>query len=280
MNGTGDDLHGIALSMDVEPWWAGDLVREGRGGGQDIVAPAVDALLGLLEGKGVRATFFVLGTVAEEDPGLVERIAAGGHEIGSHAYEHINLTETTRSAFLASEKRTVDILTSICGERPLGFRAPSCSVGPGTPWFHETLEKDLGYRYSSSVFPMRTPLYGYPGTPLGPYIPAGEPGGGHLLEFPPTVYRGPLLRMPVCGGVYLRFQPLWLVVRLLRKVLQERPAVLYIHPRDIYPLREKPPGIGLLSRLALFHGAGKTLEKIAGLLDTFDFKPVREVLSL
>jgi polysaccharide deacetylase family protein (PEP-CTERM system associated) len=267
--------------MDVEPWWAGDLMPEGYTGREDIVAPAVDALLDLLERKGARATFFILGTVAEEDPGLVKRIYARGHEIGSHAYEHINLGRTTRSAFLASERATVDILSSICGEKPLGFRAPSCSVGPDTPWFHETLERDLGYRYSSSVFPMRTPLYGYPGAPLAPYIPDGRGSGeSRLVEFPLTIYRGPLLRMPVCGGVYLRFQPLRLVVRLLAKVLEERPAVLYIHPRDICPLHEIPPKLGLVSRLALFHGAGNTLSKIEGLLEAFDFKPIREVLSL
>ncbi len=274
-------MNGIALSIDVEPWWAGDLTAEGYTGREDIVAPAVDSLLELLERKNVRATFFILGTVAERDPGLVERIAARGHEIGSHSYEHINLRETSRSAFLASEQATVDILSSLCGERPLGFRAPSCSVDRSMPWFHETLEKDLGYRYSSSVFPMRTPLYGYPGAPLAPYIPDGESGDeSRLVEFPLTIYRGPLLRIPVCGGVYLRFQPLRMVMRLLTKVLEERPAVVYIHPRDIYPLHEIPPDIGILSRLALFHGVGKTLGKIEGLLDAFDCKPIREVLSL
>jgi peptidoglycan-N-acetylglucosamine deacetylase len=273
-------LNGIALSMDVEPWWAGDLTTESYMGSEDIVAPAVDALLGLLKRRNAHATFFILGTVAEEDPGLVKRIAAGGHEIGSHSFEHINLGEMSRDAFLASEKATVDILSSICGERPLGFRAPNCSVDSNMTWFHETLERDLGYRYSSSVFPMRTPLYGYPGAPLGPYVPGGNGGEARLVEFPVTIYRGPLLRMPLCGGVYLRFQPLWLVVRLLKKVLEERPAVIYIHPRDIYPLKEIPPGIGMLSRLALFHGANKAMGKIEELLDVFDLKPVREVLSL
>ena len=267
--------------MDVEPWWAGDLTAEGYTGREDIVAPAVDSLLELLERKNARATFFVLGTVAEKDPGLVERIVARGHEIGSHSYEHINLRDTSRASFLASEKASVDILSSICGERPLGFRAPNCSVDRNMPWFHETLERDLGYRYSSSVFPMRTPLYGYPGAPLDPYVPGAKSGGeAHLVEFPLTIYRGPLLRMPLCGGVYLRFQPLRLVIRLLKKVLEERPAVIYIHPRDIYPLEKIPPDIGILSRLALFHGVSRTLGKIEGLLDAFDFKPVREVLSL
>ena len=273
-------MNGIALSVDIEPWWAGDLAGKDYENHDDIVAPALEILLGLLGEKNVRATFFVLGTVAEKDPGLVQRIAAGGHEIGSHSYEHRNLEEMSRDAFLASERLTVDILSSICGERPLGFRAPNCSVGRGMTWFHETLERDLGYRYSSSVFPMRTPLHGYPGAPLGPYVPAGDGGEGRLVEFPVTVYRGPLLRMPVCGGIYLRFQPLPLVIRLLRRVLEERPAVIYIHPRDIYPLKEIPPGIGPVSRFALFHGVEKTLDKLARLLDAFRFQPVGEVLSL
>jgi polysaccharide deacetylase family protein (PEP-CTERM system associated) len=275
-------VNGIALSIDVEPWWAGDLPRKDYDGHEDIVTPAIDNLLELLDEKGARATFFILGVVAERDPGLVERIAAGGHEIGSHGYEHINLADISRAAFIRSEKAVVDILGSICGERPLGFRAPNYSAERNVPWFHETLERDLGYRYSSSVFPMRTPLYGCPGAPLSPYVPNGKgtEGEATLVEFPLTIYRGPLLRMPVCGGVYLRYQPLRPVIHLLKKVLAERPAVVYIHPRDIYPLEEIPPDIGIFSRLALFHGVNKTLGKVEGLMETFDFKPIREVLSL
>ncbi len=273
-------MHGIALSVDVEPWWAGDLPRKDYEGHEDIVTPAVGDLLALLEEKNARATFFVLGSLAERDPGLVEKICAAGHEIGSHGYEHKNLRETTRGEFIRSESKTVEILASICGERPLGFRAANCSAGHDTPWLHHTLEKDLGYRYSSSVFPMRTPLYGCPGAPLAPYTPHGEgtSGGGSLVEFPLTVYRGRLVSIPLCGGVYLRFEPMWLVVFLLRKVLEERPAVIYIHPRDIRPLSDIPAGIDPLSRFALFYGVGKALDKLGKLLDAFDFQPLREVL--
>jgi polysaccharide deacetylase family protein (PEP-CTERM system associated) len=275
-------VNGIALSIDVEPWWAGNLPRKNYEGSEDIVRPAVEKLLSLLDRKGARATFFILGRVAEQYPELVSEIASRGHEIGSHGYEHKNLSDTTREDFLSSERKTIEILSSASAERPVGFRAANYSCGQDTPWFHETLERDLGYRYSSSVFPMRTPLYGHPGAPLHPYSPNGHHGGGEsqLLEFPLTVYRKSILKIPVCGGVYLRFQPLRLTVSLLKKVLEERPAVIYIHPRDICALGRIPNDIDMLSRFALFHGVRKTYKKVEGLLEAFSFKPIREVLRL
>jgi len=275
-------MNGIALSIDVEPWWAGDLPAKSYDGHEDIVVPAVENLLELLDEKDVRATFFILGSVAKSDPGLIKKISERGHEIGSHGYEHVSLSPTCREDFIESENATIDLLMSASGQRPVGFRAPNCSVRREISWFHETVAKDLGYLYSSSVFPMRTPLYGYPGAPLQPYTPNGRGEGAthRLVEFPFTIYRGRILRIPLCGGGYLRFQPLSMVISLLKKVLKERPAVINIHPRDIHPLGEIPDDIGPLSRFALFHGVEKTGGKLEKLLETFSFRPVREVLSL
>lgn len=273
---------GIALSVDVEPWWAGLILKRDYSDQPDITASAVRRLLQVLERKGARATFFILGRVAESDPALVEEIASQGHEIGSHGYDHTSIWDTEPPDFVESERMVIETLRSLTGERPIGFRAPNFSVRKDTVWVYEALEKDLGYRYSSSVFPMWTPLYGYPGMPLHPFIPNGGPRseGEGILEFPLTIYRRSVFKMPLCGGAYLRFQPAGMVRNLLARVLEERPAVVNIHPRDFFPLERIPDDIGRVKRVALFHGAGGTLAKLERLMDAFDFRPIREVLSL
>jgi polysaccharide deacetylase family protein (PEP-CTERM system associated) len=282
-----NDTPRIAFSVDVEPWWASDLIPKGMyEGHEDIVLPAVEELLLLMKRKGAYATFFVLGEIAEKHPEMVEEIARQGHEVGSHGYDHTNLYQLTPDDFLTRERKVIEILRSIVGTRPIGFRAPSFSIGRETSWIFEVLEKDLGYRYSSSVFPVHTPLYGYPGAPLQPHHPNQAAGDGEstgengLVEFPLTVYRKLRISLPICGGGYLRFQPVWLVSSLLKRVIAERPAVINIHPRDVYSLDKIPREINLVSRIGLFYGVDKTLAKLERLMDNFTFKPIREVLSL
>jgi peptidoglycan-N-acetylglucosamine deacetylase len=243
-------------------------------------------LLDVMDEHGARATFFVLGTLAEKEPELIEEIAVRGHEVGSHGYDHANICDTTSSEFTRSEKRVIDLLRDITGVRPLGFRAPNFSVTTYDTWLFKVLERELGYLYSSSVFPMRSPIFGLPGAPLHPHLPnrsmqaPGEMRGEGLVEFPVAVYRAAGMSIPVGGGGYLRFLPVRLVSLLLGRVIRERPAVVYIHPRDFYPLEENPGGMSALHHAALFHGVEGTMSKLIALMKEFRFHPVREVLSL
>lgn len=276
--------HALAMSVDVEPWWASDLLSADRFSPQDDELPEkVAAILDLLEEHGARATFFVLGREAERFPRMVEEIARRGHEVASHSYDHTDLHRLYPKEFLRTESRTREVLADLSGVMPAGFRAPSFSLDRETTWLYPALQ-ELGYRYSSSLFPLRTPFYGARGFPLSPFEVGGYPktrssrGDRSLVEFPLTVFRLGPLKIPVCGGAYLRFQPSSLVTRLLRDILRERPAVFFIHPRDLFPPADPPSDLRLPVRLALFGSLGDTREKFRRILEGFSIKPIKEVL--
>ena len=134
--------------------------------------PATEYLLAILREHGVRATFFVLGYVADQYPTLIERVAAEGHEIGVHGYFHRFVSRLTPELFAEELERSVQAVERITGEKPLGHRAPYFSINASTPWAFDVLEAH-GFRYDSSVFPMRSLLYGYPDAPRFAYRPAG-----------------------------------------------------------------------------------------------------------
>ncbi|MGQ9517642.1 MAG: polysaccharide deacetylase family protein, partial [Anaerolineae bacterium] len=199
-----------ALTIDLQEWYHAELVR-GRlpaGASIDQAPAAVRPLLALLKERAVQATFFVVGEVAERHPDLLREIAAAGHEIACHSYSHRPLWELTPaelSAELEGFRRLVD---DIVGDAPavIGFRAPTFSLDARSAWAVDVLVEH-GYRYDSSVFPMRTPLYGVPAAPLEPYrIRASsleQPDAhGRLVEFPMTVCRLGRWRIPVSGGTY------------------------------------------------------------------------------
>jgi len=276
----------LAMSVDVEPWWASDLLGDGWDPVEDELPEKAGHILDLLDQSGGKATFFVLGEVAERQPGMVEEIHRRGHEVASHGYDHTSLHRLTPQEFRRREERTIEVLSALTGERPLGFRAANYSVTEKTSWLYPIL-RQLGYRYSSSLFPVRTPFYGVPGSPLSPFPvqedSEGDGGreGSALVEFPLTVYRGRSLRflkIPICGGAYLRFQPTSLVIRLLKNTLARGPAVFLIHPRDLFPPPDPPPGLGPLVRGALFGSLGDTRVKFLRILQSFQVKPLREVL--
>lgn len=278
-------VHGkpiLAMSVDVEPWWSSELAVDGWGPVDEGLPSQVRAILDLFDEVGGRATFFILGEVAERRPEIVAEIRRSGHEIASHGYDHTSLHRLTPAEFRRREAKTRSILISLTGEGPLGFRAPNYSLQPSTSWVYKILE-DLEYRYSSSLFPMRTPLYGWPGMPFQPFLPGGEERKGeeipraNLVEFPVAVYSRLGIKIPICGGGYLRYQPTLLVAILLRRVARERLAVFDIHPRDLFPPPTKRE-LGLLPRLALCGSLGDTWIKFRKLSCSFHLRPIRDFL--
>lgn len=273
-----------ALTIDVEHWWCNEFLKkylpENR---EDQLIDSVKFILDILDRYNVRATFFVLGSTAEEHPEVLEMIYEKGHEIGSHAYSHEPLYRLTKGQFEEEIKQSIKIIYKTTGENPLGFRAPHFSINNKTKWAFEILERH-GFRYDSSIFPIRTNLYGVPNAPLTPYCPSKEDVSRHdpkgkIIEFPLSVLRLTRINIPISGGFYLRAFPLRFIKWALKKVSKERPAVIYIHPWEIYPYTPRlkvPP----LARFEAYHGTGlPALRKFEALLRELKFKPMGDIID-
>lgn len=238
-------------------------------------APVVHRLLDLLGERGVPATFFVLGWVAQQDPGLVRRIAAEGHELASHGWDHRRIPTQSRDHFATSVRRTRALLQDLSGQPVEGFRAPSFSIIPGFEWALDVLVEE-GHRYDSSLFPVRQhPSYGYP-CPVDPHWldrPAGT-----LLEFPPATLRWMGTNLPAAGGAYFRVLPTALVEGALEAAARRgAPGTFYIHP---WEFDEEIPrvGEGVLTGLRMRMGARRTWPRIDRLLKRFQFRTMGETL--
>ena len=197
-----------ALSIDLEFWYSAELVRPYAQEGNDLIIEMVEPILDLLDTHNTKATFFVLGKVAKKYPELIKEIFEKGHEIASHSYSHKTLFELGKDGFENEIRSSVSILRKITGERVRGFRAPTFSISNETIWALDILEK-YGFDYDSSVFPIRTKLYGVPNAPLHPYWPSfedisKEDEGHRILELPLTVCKFYFMKIPIAGGFYLR----------------------------------------------------------------------------
>ncbi len=227
-------------------------------------------LLDLFDGMQARATFFTLGWVAERNPELVKEIHARGHEVASHGYRHKMVTRMSPDEFRDDVTKTKDILEQITGEPVTGFRAASFSIVPDSLWAMEILEQ-VGYRYDSSMFPVRHDRYGMRGIPLAPH----RWPGSDLVEVPMSVL--PLFGYPVGvgGGGYLRQFPYRFTRWAVGRIHQEnRPVVTYLHPWEIDP--EQPvQQVGALTRLRHYRGLGGCENKVKKLLADFRFAPIR-----
>jgi len=204
----------------------------------------VDRILALLAEHDVHATFFTLGWVAERYPALVRRIIEGGHELASHGYEHHRATDQGYGEFLADIRLAKAVLEDIAGQPVRGYRAPSFSVGPDNDWAFDCIAT-AGYRYSSSVYPIRHDHYGVPD---GPRF-AHEVREG-LLEVPVATVRVLQSNWPAGGGGYFRLLPYRVSRWSLRRVnaVDGRPAMFYFHPWELDPGQPRVAGPGAKAR--------------------------------
>jgi len=196
----------------------------------------VHRLLDLCDEHCARCTFFVLATVAETYPLLVRSIHARGHEVASHGYSHRSLSDMTESEFLEDTLKARDILQSAIGCEVIGYRAPSFSVsGANVEWYYRVLSA-AGFRYSSSIFPGKTFLYGIPGFPGQPHRPVLNGRDVGLMEYP--ISRVDILWYGI--PYYMRLFPARLLTRLVRTRNQRGESVmLYLHPREIDPAQPR-----------------------------------------
>ena len=240
------------------------------------VERGVDEILDILAGAGhQRGTFFVLGWVADRNPALVRRIAAAGHEIASHGWAHRKLTTLTPAEFRRSVRRSKALLEDVTGRPVLGYRAPSFSVVPDRRWALDVLLEE-GYRYDSSVYPIRRPGYGYPGADRDPFWVVRP--SGTLLELPPATIDVGSLRIPAGGGAYLRHFPYALIRAALRSCAARGvPGMVYIHPWELDAGQPRMP-VGWLTRTRHYRGIETAAPKLRRLVAEFTFRPVADAL--
>jgi polysaccharide deacetylase family protein (PEP-CTERM system associated) len=270
-----------AMTIDVEDYFHvsafdGVVPRSSWATLECRVERNTDRLLEIFDRHGIKATFFVLGWVAERYPALVRRIAAAGHEIASHGFAHRLVYDLTPSTFRDDVRRSKAVIESAGGAAVHGYRAPSYSITPRSLWALDILIEE-GFSYDASIFPIHHDRYGIPVSARHPY--RIERKSGQLTEVPgSTVQWGPL-NMPVAGGGYFRIFPYqwtaWGIRRINAREL--RAAIFYLHPWEIDPDQPRLPA-GFLTRFRHYRNLTSTEQRLERLIRDFPFGPLRTVL--
>jgi polysaccharide deacetylase family protein (PEP-CTERM system associated) len=267
-----------ALTIDLEDWYQGlEISHACWDGYEDRVVLATHRLLELLLQVKVRATFFVLGHVAERHPDLIREVASAGHEVATHGHSHTLVYQQDPGQFRTELIRCVEKLEELSGTRVLGHRAPFFSITKDSLWAIDIVA-DLGLRYDSSIFPVTNYRYGISDAPRWPH--KIRRGNREIIEFPISTWRLMGRNIPVAGGAYFRIYPYRFTRTGLRAINREgQPAVFYLHPWELDP---DHPRIRLPRRIALTHyfNLGATEGRLARLLRDFRFAPIREVLDV
>ena len=270
-----------ALSFDVEEFFqVANLRAFYPEDAWDEVASRLDIgmerILRLLEEADARATFFFLGWVAERRPDWVRRVHAAGHEVASHGYDHRFLDAVGREGFDDHLRLTEEAIVAAGVPRPLGFRASTFTLTRRTWWAVEGLVR-RGYRYDSSIHPVRHPTYGIPG--FDPGISRLESPAGSLVEFPVSTLPFLGRNWPIGGGGYFRLLPGGLHRFLLSRLERlDRPAAIYLHPWEFDPDQPRVPA-SPGKRFRHYLNLDRSLARLERLLARFRFGTMREVLA-
>ena len=271
-----------AISIDVEDYFhvsalAPSIDRSDWDKMEYRAEASTDRLLALFDEFDTRATFFVLGWVARRSPQLIRAIHSAGHEVACHGLSHQLVYSQTPEQFRSETEISKSMLEDTIGQSVDGYRAASWSITSRSLWALDIL-LDAGFRYDSSIFPIRHDLYGIPGAPQHPDI-VRTPSGLDLLEFPPSTVSTFGLRVPISGGGYFRIFPYWLTRALMKRALDSTsaPLLFYLHPWEIDP---EQPRIRTSRKSAFRHytNLGKTESRLRRLLADFSWTTVRNVL--
>jgi polysaccharide deacetylase family protein (PEP-CTERM system associated) len=272
-----------AFTVDVEDYFqvegfANAIDRSSWDGFRTRVKANTSLLLEMLDERKVRATFFVLGWVARKHPEIVRQIAAAGHEVASHGMSH-RLIYTQAPDEFRRETRDAKALLEDLAQKPVtGYRAATYSITSRSLWALDVLCEE-GFRYDSSIFPMRHDRYGIPDAEQKPHV-LTTPGGARLVEFPISVLRYGGAKIPVAGGGYFRLFPYGLTRWALRKLnAQQQEFVFYIHPWEVDPDQPRVEGAGTLSRFRHYLNLGRCAARLGRLLGDFEFDTMHAVLE-
>jgi polysaccharide deacetylase family protein (PEP-CTERM system associated) len=258
-----------ALTIDVEDYFqvsafAPYIARADWDKRECRIERNVQRILALLDEHDTKATFFTLGWIAERYPQLVRDIVARGHELASHGYGHQRASDLQPAEFDEDIGRAKTLLEDLGGVEVRGYRAPSFSIGKTNPWAFDSLAR-AGYRYSSSVYPIRHDHYGMPDAPRFAY--AARDG---LIEVPATTLRIAAQNLPSSGGGYFRFFPYAVSRWLIGQVNREgQAAVFYFHPWELDPQQPRVPGIDAKTRFRHYLNLGRMERRLQRLLADF-----------
>ena len=232
-------------------------------------------LLDLFDKYEIKATFFVLGWVADRYPNIVKEIFSRGHEVASHGYSHQLVYLQTKAVFQEETKRSKDILEDIIQSEVVGYRAASYSITKDSIWALEVLA-DLGFKYDSSIFPVRHDRYGIVGAPRHPYVHDID-ANKSIVEFPLTTNKVFGKAMPIAGGGYFRIFPYWYFKSQFAKSVRNKPGVFYLHPWEIDPEQPKVKA-SKLSMFRHYYHLDKTEARLENMLESFEFTTMKDVL--
>ena len=261
-----------ALTIDVEDYFqvSAFATRIRRADWPRIecrVEANVERILQLLAGRQIHATFFTLGWIAERYPAMLRRLVDAGHEVASHGHAHQRASSQSRREFLHDVMLSKTILEQLTGQAVLGYRAPSFSIGAANLWALDVLQ-EAGYRYSSSIYPIRHDHYGMPDSPRFAWRPRGPQG---VLELPVSTVRLRGRNVPAGGGGYFRLMPYGLSRWLLRRIKSRdgQAGIFYFHPWELDPGQPRPPGLSTRTRFRHYLNLGRMEARLARLTGDF-----------
>ncbi|WP_036501434.1 XrtA system polysaccharide deacetylase [Nitrosococcus oceani] len=261
-----------AMTVDVEDYFQVSAFENiiARGSWDKLpcrVEQNTDRILQLFADREISATFFMLGWVAERYPTLIQRIVEAGHELASHGFSHIRVTQQNRDDFREDVSRTRKLLEDLSGTAVRGYRAASYSIGRSNLWAHEVLA-ETGYLYSSSIYPIHHDLYGMPEAPRFAFYPPAVPS---LLEIPVSTVELSGHKFPCGGGGYFRLFPYGLFRWAVRRVnqLDGQPCIFYFHPWEIDPEQPRQRGISMKTRVRHYLNLQRMEQRLLWLIGDF-----------
>jgi len=270
------------LSVDVEDYFhveafAGTVSRESWDQYPCRVVENCRRLLDMFDRHAVKATFFVLGWVADRFPRIVREISNRGHELACHSFWHRRVDSLTPAQFRSDTREACDAIEQAASVRVLGYRAPTWSIRRQSLWALDVLAEE-GFAYDSSIYPIRHDLYGIPGASRHSYTHACS-NGQTLLEFPPATLRIAGMTFPAAGGGYLRLFPLAYTFTAFRQFEKAgQSLVLYLHPWEIDPRQPRIAG-PVKSRFRHYTNLDRMEQRLEAILQNYRFVPFREHIS-
>jgi polysaccharide deacetylase family protein (PEP-CTERM system associated) len=265
------------LTIDLEEWYHAnytDGLFDNSQKYESRVVRNTETLINLFDAYDAKATFFTLGVIAEQFPELIRTLHEHGHEIATHGYGHQLVYKQDTREFEEDLLKSITFIEKAIGDKPVGYRAPSWSVNQDTGWVFPILKKN-GILYDSSIFPVKTFLYGFPGAPQFPF--SIEFGQDEILEFPMSTLKFGNQGIPFSGGFYFRLLPYPLIKMGFRQLNRGgNPGMFYLHPREIDMEQPRLDNLNRRDRFIHYYGLSSSQSKLEKLLSDFDFTTVKE----